>query len=174
MKTHLVLAIALCWFPLLSLAEDEIISSANMSTFAIALRLLDPRNLMCFISWLDKLVKKAPALTREVVDCSIGLADLEYKILSALEKLVTIAGQVVFACAGLVLNAVIGGISCVKGVAIQILDLVAVMKRFQEEISSGEHENAVQCVKESFKKFFEVSSVFEIVDACFFPNNSTS
>ncbi|XP_034663096.1 uncharacterized protein LOC117898046 [Drosophila subobscura] len=168
MKTHLVLAVGLCCFSLSSLAEGQEVSSLSMTPFAIAIRLLDPRHLLCFHLWLAKLVTKAPVLTIELFACTKGSAAMTFRLPESLKQMVTMAAPIVSACASIVSNAAIGGLNCVREVAARGLDLVAVMKRFHQALI-GIPLQAAQCVKESFQKFFGVSNLFEVIDGCLFP-----
>ncbi|XP_034126626.1 uncharacterized protein LOC117582770 [Drosophila guanche] len=168
MKTHLVLAVVLCCFSLSWLAEGQEVSSLSMTPFAIAIRLLNPRNLLCFHLWLAKLVTKAPVLTIQLFACTKGSAETTLGLPGSLKQMVTMAAPIVSACASIVSNVATGGINCVREVAARGLDLVTVMKRFHQALIGIPLETA-QCVKQSFQTFFGVSNLFEVIDGCLFP-----
>ncbi|XP_022212604.1 uncharacterized protein LOC111067667 isoform X2 [Drosophila obscura] len=59
MKFHLVLAVVLCSITASLCSEEEQISSANMSSIAIAKKLIEKSSIQCFLNWLSRLGKNA-------------------------------------------------------------------------------------------------------------------
>ncbi|XP_022212603.2 uncharacterized protein LOC111067667 isoform X1 [Drosophila obscura] len=168
MKFHLVLAVVLCSITASLCSEEEQISSANMSSIAIAKKLIEKSSIQCFLNWLSRLGKNAGTFTTDLAACTTGYGDKSASILTAFVSIATKVQPIVTACAGIIANAVIGGLFCIKEISFKALPLVRALKQFHDACS-GEPRNATQCAKNSFKKFFSVTSVYEIIDSCLYP-----
>ncbi|XP_033244878.1 uncharacterized protein LOC108157087 isoform X1 [Drosophila miranda] len=174
MKTHLVLAIALCWFPLLSLADNgEKISSANMSSFEILKKLTDVTKMKCYLYWMSRLVKNSGSIVFELLKCGKQYGGKAIRVVTAFKDLVAVIKPIFESCKGVIVDAIVGGASCVKAFAEAAFSLVGSLTKFNKERSS-EPNNESGCVNTAFKKYFEASSVYEVIDSCSLPVTTTT
>ncbi|XP_033244880.1 uncharacterized protein LOC117187097 [Drosophila miranda] len=174
MKFYLGLVAVLCFCATKSMADNgKQISSANMSSYTFIKKLTDVTKMKCYLYWMSRLVKNSGNIVSELTKCVKQFGDKAMRVVAAFKELVAVIRRIFEACTGIIVDKVVGGAACLKAFTLNSFSLFRALKKFHDEVNS-EPQSKTACAKKALKEYFEASSVYEVIDSCIYPGNTTN